>query len=59
MKRRPSRKTRLYPQVRHFTCTVCGVSSPATKWRGHTHPGHIKTMYCFRCRRDTDHIQTD
>ena len=47
------------PQKRVFQCPVCGTKSPATKAKGRTAPGHIKTMYCFVCRAVTDHIQID
>ena len=47
------------PQKRVFECPICGTRSPATKWRGRTKPGHIKTMYCYICKADTDHIQIE
>ena len=45
--------------MRQFCCVVCGAVVPATKTyhRGLTRNGHIKTMYCYRCRKVTDHIQ--
>ena len=47
----------LYPQIRYFACTVCGSRTPATKWKGKTVAGHVKTMCCYRCRKITDQIQ--
>lgn len=52
-----TRRARTYPQVRYFVCTVCGSRTPATKWKGKTVAGHVKTMYCYRCRKITDQIQ--
>lgn len=46
-------------QKRLFQCTVCGTVSPATKYKGITIPGHLKTMYCRTCKDDTDHIQIE
>lgn len=57
MKRRPSKYARQRPQVRYFVCPACGATSPATKWKGTTAAGHVKTMYCYRCKNITDHIQ--
>lgn len=45
------------PQKRSFQCPECGTVSPATKWKGITNPGHIKTMYCYVCKKETEHIQ--
>ena len=48
------------PQKRLFRCTVCGALTPATKHPGEkTRPGHIKTMWCYKCKEKTDHIQVD
>jgi len=52
-------KTRPIPRQRLFQCTVCGNKTLAPKWKGRTHPGHIKTMYCYRCGKTTDHVQID
>lgn len=46
-------------QKRLFQCQVCGTVSPATKYKGITIPGHVKTMYCRTCKDDTDHIQIE
>ena len=46
-------------QLREFECTVCGAHRTATKWRGVSPPGHIKTMYCVTCRTVTDFIQKE
>nr|DAF83350.1 MAG TPA: 50S ribosomal protein bL37 [Caudoviricetes sp.] len=56
MRRHPAS---VIPQKRIFECSACGCRSPATKWRGQTHPGHVKTMYCYKCRKETDHIQVE
>jgi len=57
MKRPRSKYIRQRPQVRYFRCTVCDAVMPATKWRGTTTAGHVKTMYCYRCRQRTDQVQ--
>ena len=46
-------------QKRLFRCPVCGEVAPATKHTTRTIPGHIKTMYCCRCRdvRDFEQIE--
>ena len=59
MSRRPSRYTRQRPQLRDFVCPVCGAVITIPKHRGQTSPGHIKTMYCYRCKAITDHIQRE
>jgi len=46
-------------QKRLFECTVCGSVAPATKRSGRTFPGHTKTMYCFTCKEETDHLQIE
>lgn len=56
---RTTRRSHLPPQVRWFTCPVCGALNPATKAEGRAHRGHIKTMYCYRCREERDQEQTD
>ena len=59
MKRRPNRRTIQRPQLRDMVCPVCGTVTTVTKTKGRTHPGHIKTMYCYRCKAVTDHIQRE
>ena len=56
---RSTRRSHKPPQIRYFRCLVCGAQNPATKCQGRTSPGHIKTMYCFRCREDRDQEQMD
>lgn len=46
-------------QVRYFRCDVCGAESPATKWGNKTAVGHKKTMYCFMCKAERMHTQTE
>ena len=53
------RKSKGPPMVRIFACKECGEKSPATKTKGTTASGHVKTFWCFRCQRVTDHIQID
>lgn len=53
------KKTRSPPMVRYFRCTACGEVNPATKSRGYTGPGHVKTFYCPKCKRETDQVQVD
>lgn len=45
--------------LRYFKCPVCGAILTAPRRHGHTHPGHVKTMYCFVCRQERDFVQTD
>lgn len=59
MKGRTSRRRSRPPQVRYFRCTECGAVNVATKIQGFTLRGHIKTMYCYRCRTDRDQEQFD
>lgn len=56
---KPRRKSRNPPQVRLFRCPVCGRITPATKVRGRTVIGHIKTMHCLFCGEVQDFIQVD
>lgn len=56
---RPSRYSLQRPQVRIFRCPVCGTLNPATKYKGRTNPGHIKTMWCYHCKAETDQEQID
>lgn len=46
-------------QQRLFRCQTCGTEQDAPKVRGRTPPGHIKTMYCYKCQFRTNHIQID
>lgn len=48
-----------YWRVRYFKCPVCGVVVTATKTDGSSYTGHIKTMYCYKCKVDRDYIQFD
>ena len=57
--RKGRRRSKIPPQKRLFRCPVCGALSPATKQFGRTEPGHIKCMWCWRCKEETDHIQID
>ena len=54
-----TKKTALPIQVRYFRCMECGNVSPATKTRHKTSKGHIKDMYCYVCKRETKHEQTE
>lgn len=45
--------------VRYFACQVCGDVMPATKSKGPTHEGHVKHMWCPKCREVTEHVQTE
>ena len=53
------RRSRRPPQVRIFRCSVCGKLTPATKIKGQTAPGHIKTMYCYGCKAVSDMVQIE
>lgn len=43
---------------RAFECTVCKERAVAYKRAGHfTGAGHIKTMYCWKCKKVVDFKQ--
>ena len=44
---------------RIFRGTECGTTFPATKARGLSHYGHVKHMYCFKCKVTRMCIQID
>lgn len=44
---------------RFFLCPVCGAEVPATATKRMTVPGHVKTMWCFRCRETRNFIQKE
>lgn len=44
------KKTRARTRIRIFRCQTCGFQMPATKTWGMTHTGHVKHMWCPRCR---------
>lgn len=46
-------------QLRRFRCKECGTVVPATKTLHKTSIGHIKHMYCYVCKRETEHEQTE
>jgi hypothetical protein len=45
--------------VRYFRCQECGTLNPATKSKGFTGPGHIKSFWCHKCQKKTDQVQVD
>lgn len=47
------------PQLRVFECPVCGTRNTAPKTKGRTHPGHVKTFWCYVCQADTDQVQEE
>lgn len=46
-------------QIRTFRCPECGAVMSAPKYKARTNAGHVKTMYCYRCKADRDFIQVD
>lgn len=46
-------------RLRYFRCPVCGTVSTAPKTDGWSHTGHIKTMWCWVCKAERDHVQID
>lgn len=54
---KPRRRSGLPPQVRVFQCPNCGKLVPATKRKGKTAIGHIKTMVCYYCGELGDFVQ--
>lgn len=57
--KRPKHKDPRRLQSRTFICPDCGTEAPASKWWGITRPGHIKTMWCYHCQKETEHIQLE
>ena len=52
------RNSRKPPQVRDFRCEVCGEKVQATKSPSRkTSAGHIKHMWCIKCKEETPHVQ--
>ena len=47
------------PQMRVFRCPACGTLHVYPKYKGRTHPGHIKTCWCYVCQADTDQVQEE
>jgi uncharacterized protein YlaI len=52
------KKRRAY-QLRTFICPDCGETQKATKVKGRTGKGHVKNLYCPRCKGERHFIQTD
>lgn len=53
-------KSRSPPIIRQFRCPECGEIVPATKRSDRkTPPGHVKTMWCFRCKKQRDFLQVE
>ena len=48
-----------YWTLRYFECPNCGIIVTAPKTDGRSHSGHIKTMYCYVCKKETNHVQVD
>ena len=44
-------------QWRVFKCTGCGSKALAPKRRAKTRKGHIKPLWCYRCKKRTLHRQ--
>lgn len=44
-------------QIRTFECPICGDRLVVPKYLGFTPLGHIKTMWCYRCKEVRDFIQ--
>lgn len=53
------RRSKTPVPVRIFRCRECGALNPATKWKGRTDVGHVKTFWCYRCEKKTDQEQVD
>ena len=45
--------------LRYFKCSWCGAIATAPRTHGKTHAGHIKTMWCYVCKRERDFVQID
>lgn len=46
-------------QRRLFECSECGTRNIYTKRKNKTSKGHVKTAYCYKCRKVTDQIQIE
>lgn len=44
-------------QRRLFQCPDCDSTTYAPKVKRRTRIGHIKTMWCIHCKRETDQVQ--
>lgn len=42
---------------RYFKCSECGETLPATSTKKNTKEGHVKHMYCFKCKKVTMTVQ--
>ena len=47
------------PQLRVFQCEECETKVVTTKWRGRSAPGHVKHMWCYCCKKETQHNQVE
>ena len=45
--------------LRYFKCSWCGAIATAPRTHGKTHAGHVKTMWCYVCKRERDFVQID
>lgn len=45
--------------IRIFKCSQCGMTFPASKTKGVSHYGHLKHMYCYKCKKETPCVQVD
>ena len=52
-------RKRRHFSIRHFRCPECGAVFPVSKMVRRTGGGHIKTMYCYKCRAERDFEQID
>lgn len=46
--------------IRYFKCPECSViiTAPKSKSKG-SEKGHIKTMYCYKCKQKRDFVLID
>ena len=44
---------------RYFVCRECGATLPATSTRHKTGIGHIKDIYCYKCKKIVKSIQEE
>lgn len=50
-------RKRRYVRFSDFYCTECGSKMRLPRIDRQREPGHIKTMWCYKCKEETDFIE--
>lgn len=53
MKKRPAKRL----TISELVCTECSAKMYVPRSKNYREAGHIKTMYCWKCKKVTDHIE--